>query len=137
MGKTYVGPDGKRIALDVDGAMARAAARPVRHFTPTTGPQVDATGRLWVFGQAHDSTFVDLFHDRRFIRRWMFPCWNPWPSASIDAAWFLLVCEATSEEGDAVASLQLYRIRADTGRASDVATGSAGQAILMPAAARP
>jgi len=106
----FVGADGIRRDFDTKAVVQRAAERPVRHFTTGTGP-VAVSDLLWLVGGGSDSTFVDLFQHRTFVRRWMLPCSNTWPTAAITRTRILLVCEVTDSLGDRVGEIQVYRIR--------------------------
>lgn len=109
--RQFRGPKGQTVAHGgAQDAIARLATAPLRHFSATHGLHFDGRGRLWVIGQANDSTFADVFARDEFLGRITLPCRSSNLYASLRGEWLVLPCEAAGAEVSTEIELRLYRI---------------------------
>lgn len=107
--RTFRTPDGRRMPMP--GTQARIDSLPLQtlpHFS-RNGVGFDARRRLWVIGEANDSTFADVFADTAFLGRQMLPCSDHRRSVALNGRWLVLLC-AARDTSDVEAEIQLYRI---------------------------
>lgn len=115
-GRPFYGPDGRPV--DIGGRPSEAdqlhayQERILPHFHGLEGVWTDAGDRLWVVGQANDSTWVDLFEDHAFVRRWTLPCTGTdrWLRAAMGGGFLAFVCEVDDPAGEIAARVRIYRI---------------------------
>lgn len=113
-GRPFYGPDGQPV--DIGGGPSeleltnRFRERQLPHLYG--GSWIDDAGRLWVIGQANDSTWVDLFNGTEFVKRWNLPCAgdrNRVRNAKTETH-LALVCAVDDSTGEIAARIRLYRI---------------------------
>ncbi len=120
-GRPFYGPDGQPVDIGSrpsEGELTtRYRERQLPHFYTSEGIWTDAAGRLWVLGQANDSTWVDLFNGTEFVKRWTLPCaGNAVRVRNAKTETHLaLVCDADDPSGEIAARVKLYRITAPGG----------------------
>lgn len=115
-GRPFYGPDGRPVDIgerpsEADRLLAYQR-RILPHFDGLEGVWTDAGDRLWVVGQANDSTWLDLFDDHQFVRRWTFPCTGTDRvlRAAMGGGFFAFICEVDDPSGEIAARVKLYRI---------------------------
>ncbi len=113
-GRPYYGPDGQPVDIGSRPSefdqTERFRERQLPHFWD--GAWTDAAGRLWVVGQANDSTWVDLFNGTEFVKRWMLPCAGDRTRVrnARTETHLALVCQVNDPTGEIAARIRLYRI---------------------------
>lgn len=116
-GRPYYGPDGRAYDLGAGPTEAERLEayriRPLPHFHGLGGGAwTEGTERLWVLGQANDSTWLDLFEGPQFVRRWTLPCagTDRQVSSAAGGGYLVLLCEVDDPTGEVAARIQLYRM---------------------------
>lgn len=113
-GRPFYGPDGQPVDIGSRPSefdqTERFRERQLTHFWD--GARTDTAGRLWVIGQANDSTWVDLFDGTEFIRRWTLPCAGDRTRVrnAKTEMYLALVCAVDDPTGEITARIRLYRI---------------------------
>lgn len=105
----FIGPYGKAIRTpDPDARIRKLKFDTLPHFTAAGGLAFDAQGRLWVVGQASDSTFADVYADTTFLGRITVDYFNPYWTrpVALQSRWLAVPCL----ESDDVYRIRLYRI---------------------------
>lgn len=105
----FVGPDGQASRNEKGEArIRRLQLDTLPYFTANGGLAFDGAGRLWVVGQANDSTFADIYADTTLVGRIMIECRDPnWTRpVSLHARWLAMACL----DPDEIHRLRLYTI---------------------------
>ena len=108
----FRGPGGQRLTLPSAKQRLDTLENEVLPHFGRRGLQFDAGGRLWVIGEANDSTFVDVFADTSFLGRQTLPCTGFRRALSMKGGWLGLICD-TPESADGLPEVQLYRVTFD------------------------
>jgi hypothetical protein len=96
---------------DVDRETFAMKEQQLAHFM-YPGGWSDGTSRVWIVGEASDSTFIDFFADGAFLGRTMLPCPDNRRRIGHSDNWLVLICgvDAGSDTSSTV-ELQLYSVR--------------------------
>ncbi len=78
------------------------------HFE-VLGLWFDVRHRLWVIGNANDSTFLDVFRDSVFLGRRSIACRRSWDQRpTLQGRWIAMTCDGETSEQPSV--VRLFRI---------------------------